>query len=125
VIWFKVPMEGSYLDLAGFTFLYLWATLGISIFVSNFINNQSTALRAVLLLFLVPSFFLTGLIVPIDEKARLVAYSLPATHYIIINRGIFLKGLGWNALGFNAFMLLAMGLIATLLTILSFRKRVS
>jgi len=125
VLWFKVPMRGSYLNLAGFTILYLWATLGISILVSNFISNQSTALRAVLLLFLVPSFFLTGLIVPIDEKARLVAYSLPATHFIAINRGIFLKGLGWEQLGFHVFMLLAMGLLATLLTILSFKKRVS
>lgn len=125
VLWFKVPMRGSYLDLAGFTILYLWATLGISIFVSNFISNQSTALRAVLLLFLVPSFFLTGLIVPIDEKARLVAYSLPATHYVAINRGVFLKGLGWEQLGFHVFMLLTMGLLSTLLTILSFKKRVS
>ena len=124
VYWFKVPMKGSYLNLAGFTFLYLWATLGISILVSNFITNQSTALRAVLLLFLVPSFFLTGLIIPIDEKAKLASYSLPATHFIAINRGVFLKGLGWGPLGFHAFMLLAMGLLATLLTILSFRKRV-
>ena len=125
VIWFQVPMEGNYLNLAGFTFLYLWATLGISILVSNFITNQSTALRAVLLLFLVPSFFLTGLIIPVDEKAKLVSYSLPATHFIAINRGIFLKGLGWGPLGFHAFMLLAMGLLSTLFTILSFRKRVS
>ena len=77
-----------------------------------------------LLLFLVPSFFLTGLIIPIDENAKLVAYSLPATHFIAINRGVFLKGLSWEQLGFNAFMLLAMGLLATLATILSFRKRV-
>ncbi len=124
VLWFKVPMRGGYLDLAGFTLIYLWATLGISIFVSSFISNQSTALRAVLLLFLVPSFFLTGLIIPVDEKSKLVAYSLPATHYIAINRGVFLKGLSWRQLGFHAFMLLAMGLISTLLTILSFRKRV-
>jgi ABC-type multidrug transport system permease subunit len=124
VLWFKVPMRGSYLDLAGFTIIYLWATLGISILISNFISNQSTALRAVLLLFLVPSFFLTGLIIPIDEKAKLVSYSLPATHFIAINRGVFLKGLGWGPLGFHAFMLLTMGLLSTLFTILSFRKRV-
>ena len=124
VLWFRVPMRGRYLDLMGFTLLYLWATLGISIFVSSFITNQSTALRAVLLLFLVPSFFLTGLIIPIDEQARLVAYSLPATHYVAINRAVFLKGLSWGPLGFHAFLLLAMGLLSTVLTVLSFRKRV-
>ncbi len=124
VLWFRVPMRGRYLDLMGFTLLYLWATLGISIFVSSFITNQSTALRAVLLLFLVPSFFLTGLIIPIDERARLVAYSLPATHYVAINRAVFLKGLSWGPLGFHAYLLLTMGLLSTVLTVLSFRKRV-
>ncbi len=125
VYWFHVPMQGSYLTLTGLTLLYLWATLGISIFVSNFISNQSTALRTVLLIFLVPSFFLTGLILPVDEQSRMVANSLPATHFIAITRGIFLKGLGWRALGFHAFALLTMGLLSTLLTILLFRKRVS
>lgn len=124
VLWFHVPMCGNYFTLAGLTLLYLWATLGISIFVSNFITNQSTALRAVLLLFLVPSFFLTGLIVPIDEQARLISSSLPATHFVAISRGVFLKGLGWRALGFQAIALLSMGLFSTLFTILSFRKRV-
>ncbi len=125
VFWFRVPMRGSYLTLGLMTFLYLWATLGASILLSNFITNQSTALRAVLLLFLVPSFFLSGLLVPIDPQARFVAYTLPATHYIVISRGIFLKGLGWQSLGLHAFVLLAMGLITTSLTILTFQKRVS
>jgi len=124
VLWFKIPMRGNYLDLTGFTLLYLWATLGISMLLANFINSQNTALRAVILLFLVPSFFLTGLIIPVDTKSRLIAYSLPATHYVAINRSIFLKGLSWRPLGFHAFILLAMGLLSTLLTILSFRKRV-
>jgi len=124
VLWFKVPMKGSYLNLAGFTTLYLWATLGISILISNFITNQSTALRAVLLLFLVPSFFLTGLIVPIDEQSKFVAFTLPATHFIAINRAVFLKGQGWAALGMHAFVLFGMGLFATLFTMLSFHKRV-
>jgi len=124
VFWFQVPMRGSYTTLAGMTFLYLWATLGISIFISNFISNQSTALRAVLLLFLVPSFFLTGLIVPIDERAKLVSFSLPATHFIAINRSVFLKGLGWESLGFHTIMLFGMGLFSTALTIVTFKKRV-
>ncbi len=124
VLWFRVPMRGSYLNLGFMLFLYLWATLGISLFISNFITNQSTALRAVLLLFLVPSFFLTGLIVPIDPQAKLVAYSLPATHFVTITRAIFLKGLGWRPLGFHAFILLAMGFLSTLFTVLTFRKRV-
>ncbi len=123
VFWFHVPMRGSYLTLAWLTLVYLWATLGVSIFVSNFISNQSTALRAVLLLFLVPSFFLTGLIVPVDDQSRLISNSLPATHFIAITRGVFLKGLGWQDLGFHAFLLLAMGLISTFMTIIVFRKR--
>ena len=124
LLWFRVPMRGNYLELGGMTLLYLWATLGISLLLANFIKNQSTALRAVLLLFLVPSFFLTGLILPIDEQSRMVSYSLPATHFIAITRSVFLKGQGWQPLGFHVFMLLSMGLLSILFTIITFKKRV-
>ena len=124
LLWFRVPFQGSPFDLAGMTLIYLWATLGISIFVASFMSTQSTALRAVLLLFLVPSIFLSGILIPVDPNAKLTANSLPATHFVIITRGIFLKSQGWRALGSQVFTLLMMGLTTVTLSILTFRKRV-
>lgn len=124
LFWFRVPLRGSPLTLAGMTLIYLWATLGIAMFIASFMSSQNTALRAILLIFLVPSFFLTGMIIPIDPQARLTANTLPATHFVSIARSIFLKGLGWRELGVHVFYLLAMAAGATALTIITFRKRV-
>ncbi|RME84704.1 MAG: ABC transporter permease [Caldilineae bacterium] len=124
LFWFHVPLRGSVLALAVLTAIYLWASLGISIFIAGFLSTQSTALRAILLIFLVPSFFLTGIVIPIDEQARLTANSLPATHFVAISRGLFLKGLSWQALGPHVFALLVMGTFSVAGAILTFHKRV-
>lgn len=125
IFWFRVPLRGDLLTLAVLTLIYLSATLGISSFIASFISTQSTALRAVLLIFLVPSFFLTGVIIPLDPTARFASYSLPATHFNVISRGIFLKALDWRALGFHTYFIFMMALISISLTILTFRKRVN
>ncbi len=124
LLWFQVPFRGNAFNLATMIVIYLWATLGISILLASFMSTQSTALRAVLLLFLVPSLFLSGILLPVDPNARLTANSLPATHFVTISRSLFLKGLGWQALGEPIFILLMMGLGSITLAILTFRKRV-
>lgn len=124
LLWFQVPFRGSPFNLVAMIAIYLWATLSISILLASFMSTQSTALRAILLLFLVPSLFLSGILLPVDPSARLTANSLPATHFVVISRGLFLKGLGWQALGSPIFTLLMMGLGAISFAIVAFRKRV-
>jgi ABC-2 type transport system permease protein len=124
LFWFRVPLRGSALDLAGMTLVYLLATLGITTFVAGFMATQSTALRAVLLLFLVPSVFLSGILLPVDPQTRLTAESLPATHFVVIARGLFLKGQSWQALGRPLFILAMMALLSLTFSILTLRKRV-
>lgn len=124
LLWFQTPFRGGALNLVAMIAIYLWATLGISILLAGFMATQSTALRAVLLLFLVPSLFLSGILLPVDPSARLTANSLPATHFVTISRGLFLKGLGWQALGPSVFTLLMMGLGSIVLAVVTFRKRV-
>ncbi len=124
LVWFRVPLRGSVLDLAGMTLVYLLATLGVTTFVAGFMATQSTALRAVLLLFLVPSVFLSGILLPVDPQTRLTAETLPATHFVVIARGIFLKGQSWQALGRPLFILMLMALLSLSLSVLTLQKRV-
>ena len=80
----------------------------------------------VLLLFFVPSFFISGLLVPIDPesaRAQLMSVALPATHYVTISRGIFLKGVGLEVLWPQALALLAWGLTILGLATLRSTKR--
>ena len=125
LVWFRVPFRGNFPTLTLLIGIYLLATLGLSMLFSSFMSTQSTALRAIMLLFLVPSFFLSGLLLPIDPASRLVSDGLPATHFVAISRAVFLKGLGLRPLGMETFLLLAAGTVAVALTMVFFRKRVA
>ena len=126
VLWFKVPFRGSlpvYLLLAADYFL---ACMGAVVLLAGFVRSQQTALFIVLIVFLVPSFFLAGLIMPIDTRSLgswLTSYILPSTHFVEISRTVFLKGLGVDYLLRPVLILLGMGLGAVLLALALFKKK--
>jgi ABC-2 type transport system permease protein len=107
---------------------YFLACMGASTFIANLVSSQQTAMFIVLLIFIVPGFFLAGLINPVSSKAlmpMLTSYALPGTHFVAISRTVFLKGLGLPYLVQPALILLGMGLGALLLALLTFRKRIA
>lgn len=127
MVWFRVPLRGSPIDLGILTALYLFTSLCQSLFICGFLVSQGTAMRAILLLFFVPSFFMAGVILPVDIKSSIsqfVSALLPATQYVQITRGVFLKGLGMVDLTGQALVLLALGSVPFLLSVLTFRKQV-
>lgn len=128
VAWFRVPFRGQMALLVVLTVAYFLATMGISLLIASRISSQQTAMLLAMLVFFVPSFFLAGLIDPIDQQSAVaVALStpLPATHYIVITRGLFLKGLGLETLAQPSLILLAMGLSALLISALLFKKKLA
>jgi len=126
ILYFRVPFRGdfpAYLLLAAD---YLLAGMGFSLFIANFTRSQQTTMLLVLTVFFAPSFFIAGLIAPVDIRnlgSRLIAYSLPATHFITISRSVFLKGLGIGDLWFPALLLLGMGIGGLIISLLLFRKK--
>lgn len=125
--WFDVPFLGSLWLLVGLTAVYYFAAMGFSLVVSTWLKSQQTALFTVMMVFFVPSFFLTGLLFPIDRTDAgnwLSAVILPATHYITIARGIFLKGTGIKFLVFPVMALMITGTLALLISVAAFKKRV-
>ncbi len=126
IVWFRVPFRGNFglFLLLGMDFLF--GSLALSLFLSNFIGSQGAAMIANFLIFFIPSFFLTGLFDPIDTQkvgAMVRSYALPATHFVAISRALFLKGAGLAEVGQAAAILLGMGSGFLTLAILSFRKR--
>jgi ABC-2 type transport system permease protein len=123
--WFHVPFRG---DLVGFLLLttdYLVASMGISLLVANFVRNQQTAMFLVLMIFFIPSFFVSGLLRPVAEEpiARAFASALPSTHFITISRALFLKGLRLAALRRPALALLGTGLVCQVVSLRLFDKK--
>lgn len=112
VFWFHVPMRGSFgLFLLLSADFYL-ACMGISLIVAHFVSSQQTAMLLVLLIFFIPAFFICGLITPVNTStlgSTLAAYVFPATHFISICRGVFLKGVGLAAMREPALWLAGLG----------------
>lgn len=127
IIWFQVPLRGSPIDLLIFTLLYLFASLGETMFFASFLTSQGTAMRIIMLIFFIPSFFMAGIILPIDTRsgiAQVASFFLPATQFVQMTRGVFLKAMDVPALFTQAAYLLALGCVPMILSILAFRKQV-
>lgn len=126
VFYFRVPFRGNLLAYLILAADYLLAGMGFSLFIANFTRSQQTTMLLVLTVFFAPSFFIAGLIAPVDVRdlvSRLIAYSTPATHFITISRSVFLKGLGVGDLWLPALILLGMGIGGLAVSLLLFRKK--
>lgn len=126
VLYFRVPFRGSLLLYLALSAVYFLAGMGFSLLIANFVRNQQTAMLLVLTFFFIPSFFIAGLILPVDTRSflsTLVSYALPTTHFLAISRGMFLKGTGLAPLQPHILLLLGMGVGGLLLSLLLFRKR--
>ena len=127
VLWFRVPFQGALWVFLLLTADYLLACLGFSLLVTHFVASQQAAMLIVLLIFFVPSFFLSGLVMPANTTSlggRITSFILPTTHFVNVCRGVFLKGLGLGDLWLPALALAAMGGSTVLASILLFRKKI-
>jgi ABC-2 type transport system permease protein len=124
--WFDVHIAGSLPLLLGLTGLFIMTCLGMGLMVSTISNTQQQASMAGQFL-LLPNMFFSGFMFPIASMPPMVqklTYIVPLRYYISIVRGIFLKGVGWPALKWQAGVLLVYGIVILGLATLTFRKQV-
>jgi ABC-2 type transport system permease protein len=94
---FDVAVRGSYFDLFLAILVYLIGALGFGLLVSSFARSQAMAFQAGALLSMLPAIFLSGFIFPLRAMPpllRLVTYAFPARYFLVVLRGIILKGAG-------------------------------
>ncbi|MBI4887226.1 MAG: ABC transporter permease [Acidobacteria bacterium] len=124
--WFEVPLRGSFALLFGMSLVYLLTALGLGLFVSTISRTQQQAMMTTAFFFLLPMVFLSGFVFPIENMPRVIqpiTYAIPLRYFLIILRGIFLKGIGLDVLWPQAAALLAWGLaILTLATLRSTKR---
>ena len=124
--WFEIPLRGSLALLLAMCLVYLLTTLGLGLFVSTISRTQQQAMMTTSFFFLLPMIFLSGFIFPIEnmpEVIQPVTYLIPLRYFLVILRGIFLKGIGLEVFWPEALALLAWGLaILTLATLRSTKR---
>jgi ABC-2 type transport system permease protein len=101
VFWFQVPLLGSPALLLAASVVYLLCTLGLGLFISTISSTQQQAMMTSTFFFLVPMIYLSGFIFPIENMPVIIQWIttlIPLRYYLIIVRGIFLKGVGFDLL---------------------------
>ena len=124
VFWFEVPIRGSLLLLFGCTGLYLLSTLGIGLLISTVCQTQQQAMMSVFFFFQ-PALLLSGFVFPIanmPEAVQWLTYLNPLRYFLVIVRGIFLKGVGSDVLWPQMAALAMIGISVLVLASMRFRK---
>ena len=125
VTWFRIPLLGSPLLLFATSCIYLLTTLGLGLFISTISNTQQQAMMTATFFFLTPMMYLSGFIFPIENMPAVIqpfTYLIPLRYFIVIVRGIFLKGVGWHVLWPQIVALLAWGVVIVALAVARSRK---
>jgi ABC-2 type transport system permease protein len=124
VFWFDVPIRGSLLLLFVATALYLLTTLAIGLFISTVSQTQQQAMMSTFF-FYFPAVLLSGFMFPIANMPVVVqwlTYLNPLRYFLVIVRGVFLKGVGPDVLWPQMIALAVMGRVALWLAAKRFRK---
>ncbi len=118
IFWFQVPFLGNPLILMLGTGLYLLSTLGVGLLISTVSATQQQAMMTAFF-FMLPAFNLSGFVYPIANMPEVVqwfTYLNPLRYYLVIIRGVFLKGVGVQILWPQ---MLALGLLGATMLLLA------
>jgi ABC-2 type transport system permease protein len=125
IFWFGVPFRGNPLILLLGTVLFLMSSVGIGLFLSTISSTQQ---QAQISAFFVgqPAFILSGFAFPLENMPQWlqsITYINPLRYFLIIIRGVFLKGIGLDILWPQFLALVILGGLTILLSSLRFQKR--
>jgi ABC-2 type transport system permease protein len=128
VFWFQVPLRGSFWLLLGMSSIYLLTTLGLGLFISTISNTQQQAMMTSTFFFMTPMMYLSGFVFPIENMPSWIqplTFLIPLRYFVIILRGIFLKGVCLETLWPQALALLAWGVAILTAAVLRSSKRLA
>jgi ABC-2 type transport system permease protein len=125
VLWFHVPFVGSVAALALGMFFFLLAAIGIGLMISSLAVTQQQGLLGVFL-FLVPAVILSGFATPIANMPVAVQWltlANPMRYFLVIVRGVFLRGSDVMSLWSQYLPLALIGLLSMAVATWMFRHR--
>jgi len=123
--WFGVPIRGSVQLLLALSVLALMNSLGLGLFISTVSNTQQESMLLSYFIML-PSIFLSGFMFPIAAMPKVLqylSYVVPLTYFLVIVRGIILKGIGLELLTEQVAAMAIFGVVILVLAAARFRKR--
>jgi ABC-2 type transport system permease protein len=117
ILAFGIPMRGSWWLLLWISLFFILVELGFGLVISAYAQNQTQGLMLAFMWVMI-EFFFSGYGVPVENMPEIlqrIAPVFPIYHYMIIFRGILLKGVGLNI--FWPHLVAALGIGAVVLTL--------
>ena len=125
---FHVPFRGSVLLLLAESVLFAIVSLALGVLIAARTSTQRAAMLAAMLGTMLPSTLLSGMIFPIASMPAWLApvtNIVPARWFIVIARGIMLKGVGFPYLWRETLVLIAMATLLMIAAVRSFKPRLA
>ncbi len=126
-LWFHVPIKGSLVLLFASSFIFLLGAMGIGLLISVNARSSQEAIMISLLATLLPTVLLSGFVFPIENMPWIlqgISYLIPATYFLVVLRGIFLKGIGLNYLWWDLLLLTSFTFLIIFGSARRFNKRI-
>ncbi|KAB2926007.1 MAG: ABC transporter permease [Bacteroidetes bacterium] len=125
-ILFDVTVKGSLVLLFGVTLLFICAALGQGLLVSTLADNQQVAFQLATVTSMLPTLILSGFMFPVRSMPlflQILSNVTPAKFYLVMMRGIVLKGTGVGAFWEQALYLSLFTAVVLTVSVVRFRRR--
>ena len=125
---FDIPFRGSVWLLVAGSGLFLIGALFTGILVSAITRSQLLAYQASMLVSFLPAFLLSGFVFAIEAMPRpiqIFTHIVPARYFVVILKGVFLKGVGLGVLFQEFLFLLLYALLVFAVTVRKLRQKVA
>lgn len=124
---FRIPLRGSLVVLTAAALLFVVSLTALGLLVSMLLRTQVAAFLVTFVgLGVSIGLFYSGWLDPVNmlgTKGQVMSRLLPTADFMVLARGVFLKGLGAATYGRTLATLAGYALLFTLASVLAFRKR--
>lgn len=128
-VWlFGVPFRGDPFLLMILAFFFLVGALGLGMFISAVARSQVLATQMAMVATFLPAFLLSGFMFAIDVMPTVlqaITFLVPARYFLVVTRGIFLKGVHVEVLRVQGLLMVAFAVVGVWLAVRAFKKELS
>lgn len=125
VFLFGVPFRGNPFLLLVLSFFFLVGALGLGMFISAVARSQLLATQMAMLATFLPAFLLSGFMFAIEvmpKPLQAITFLVPARYFLVVTRGIFLKGIGVDVLRVPGLLMVLFAAVGLFLAVRVFKK---
>ena len=124
---FKVRFVGNFFVLTLGAALFVACCIGLGLVISVSCKTQVAAMLITFVGLMTPSMLFSGMLTPIasmDHSARVISRLIPASYFMGMARGVYMKGLGFSYYFPDFLTLLLYAVVVYGISTAAFRKKV-